>query len=174
MQINHLPLMGIQCWESRPEINAISDGIKFVKTNEESSSDKQITQGQEISVYAAISQRQTQTGELQNWLWVVPHSSLATQHIRLLDKIVNATGSQWESVSIADNYVNQRELDHFLQQPLSAIVIMGKMMHWQGFYQSQIYQSKRFIMGIELADLFNSPELKREIRQSLQNLMENV
>jgi len=173
MQTNHLALMGIQCWQSRGIVNTGSDDSKFHKKSESSASVGLHTQDEEFAGYAALSQRQTTTGEIQKWLWVVPQSSLSMQHLRLLDKIVSATGSQWDSLSIADNYVNRIELDQFLKQSLSAVVILGTTLQWQSFYQSQIYQSKRFIMGVELADLVSNPELKRKIWQSLQKLMKN-
>ena len=131
----------------------------------------QLKSKQLLSAYAAISVRRNMNGEDAFWLWVVPQSTLPANELQLLDKIVTATGSSWQTSSLADNYLENNELTLFLQNNLTAIIVLAERIDWPEFYEHELYSKQQCLLSASLNDLLNEAEKKREMWHSLQQLM---
>ncbi len=129
-----------------------------------------------FSAYAATSLRMDAMGKESRWLWVVPQVTLPSGELQLLDKIVAATSSSWESSSLADSYLTKQQLDTELQKSLSAIVVLGHITRgdndsWEQFFKHDAYMTKRFFIGVSLQEMNMDPDKKRLVWKSLQGLM---
>ena len=199
--VDHLSIMGIQRWQQRENsreiingINAetkgkavdtldhvastvISDDARVVVntavnvTEEDAVIHGQLKNKQLLSAYAATSVRRNRNGEDAFWLWVVPQSTLPANELQLLDKIVTATGSSWQASSLADNYLENNELTLFLQNNLTAIIVLAERIDWPEFYEHELYSKQQCLLSASLNDLLNEAEKKREMWHSLQQLM---
>ena len=199
--VDHLSIMGIQRWQQRENSREIINGIdaetkgKAVDTldhvastvisddarvvvntavnvtEEDAVIHGQLKNKQLLSAYAAISVRRNMNGEDAFWLWVVPQSTLPANELQLLDKIVTATGSSWQASSLADNYLENNELTLFLQNNLTAIIVLAERIDWPEFYEHELYSKQQCLLSASLNDLLNEAEKKREMWHSLQQLM---
>ena len=171
--VDHLQVMGIQRWEQRnvvakkalTTIETVASNKKEIDT---AANDKVI---KSLSAYAACSVRLDAQGHQSRWLWVLPQSSLKAEELQLIDKIVAATGSQWEFASIADTYLESESLDKTLSQELSAVIFLATEFSWGLFEQHTLFFEKQFIYADSAENLLAQPEKKRLVWQALQTLM---
>ena len=181
--VDHLSIMGIQRWQQRENPREVigddaADDMPRVivntatnATKSDAINDDQLENKQLLSAYAAISVRRSSNGEDAFWLWVVPQSTLPANELQLLDKIVTATGSSWQTSSLADNYLENNELTLFLQNNLTAIIVLAERIDWPEFYEHELYSKQQCLLSASLNDLLNEVEKKREMWHSLQQLM---
>ena len=193
--IDHLQVMGIQRWQQRKVVakQMIENSVEVVKNADEQKTANgavnfsiaepiiesvaepivekaKLTQAT-LSAYAATSLRFDSQGQQCRWLWVLPQSSLNAEELKLIDKIVSATGSAWESSSIADSYLDADKLENTLVQNLSAVIFFASEVSWDAFEQHSLFSEKRFLYADSAKNLIDQPEKKRIVWQNLQTLM---
>lgn len=177
--VDHLSLMGIQRWHQRKSLDAVDPIGDHPKVEADSHSlDNKVrevdstTASEGVSAYAAISVRRNAYGEQRRWLWMTPQPTLSANERQLIDRMVVATESQWESVGIADNYFDRDELERFLQEDIAALVVLSNDVSWEAITSHKLFLEERYIMGFSLSDLQSGNENKKEIWRQLQRLME--
>ena len=185
--IDHLQVMGIQRWQQRKVVakQTIESSVEVVKNTDEKKTangavnfsvaeplvEKAEPTQAPLSAYAATSLRLDSQDQQCRWLWVLPQSNLNAEELKLIDKIVSATGSAWESTSIADSYLDADKLEYTLEQNLSAVIFFASEVSWDAFEQHSLFSEKRFMYADSAKNLIDQPEKKRIVWQKLQTLM---
>lgn len=193
--IDHLQVMGIQRWQQRKVVakQMIESSVEVVKNTDEKKTangavnfsvvepivesvaeplvEKAEPTQAPLSAYAATSLRLDSQDQQCRWLWVLPQSNLNAEELKLIDKIVSATGSAWESTSIADSYLDADKLEYTLEQNLSAVIFFASEVSWDAFEQHSLFSEKRFMYADSAKNLIDQPEKKRIVWQNLQTLM---
>ena len=163
MTADYLNLLGVQQWLLRPEVSLgqqiserkhESDSSSAVEQNDSSSADQ-------FHVYAAVSLR----NENSQWLWVIDQSSLTAEELKLLDKILVATGSEWQEIGIADGYISSIELKELMHSDIQAVVLFGRE-------HADFFRGLPVFVTAEIAELIDDPEKKRQTWQGLKKLMQ--
>ena len=161
MHINHLQLLGVQRWQLKVPSTRLDEKKEIQVDHHTEISDLKVNAVEGVSFYAAASLR-----DQQRWLWVVEQDSLSIDEVRLLDKILSATGSDWENFGIADSYVDYKFLQQELNRDITAVILMSKSDH------KNIFRGQNVINTFQLTELMNDQLKKKKLWTDLKNLIE--
>lgn len=201
---DHLSIMGVQRWQQRNKSNTANAVTAKTNTtasnllfsspensrqlNEPLNKSKNIesnafvakslveaTATEKFSAYAATSTRSDSSGQIKRWLWVLPQSAFPGQEIQLLDKILSATGSNWESSPLADNYLNETAIADVLTNNISALIILSDESTSNAFKDvfenHQLLDVDNYVVTGFLGSMLTNLEEKQSVWKKLKQIM---